>query len=88
MSDWKSAYKTYFSNILTSETNFHTEKTDDLIKYCEVCEQTYEHSYINSIRSYRTFYYGKHIPSIGKEHKNCPRCTAERASELVKYQGV
>ena len=85
---WDQEFRTFFSDYIRPESKFNSERTDDTVKYCEECKQTYEHSYINSTTSYRTFYYGGHIPSIGKDRKNCPRCASKKASELVKYQGV
>ena len=84
---WDTEIKGYFGRHKPSVTEIHTQRTDQIVKYCNECKQTWESHFCNN-RGVVTEYYGSSIPSIGKDRKNCPKCESIKASELVKYQGV
>jgi len=86
---WDDNYKSYFTNSLRDRSEYSVkDKTDDLIKYCEVCKDTWETFWCNSSKKHKIQMGEGEIPSIGKTRKNCPDCASKKASELVKYQGV
>lgn len=85
---WDQELKTLFRNYEMKTSDIRMQKTDIQVKYCEECEQTWESYYCISKHCRQTMHHGTHIPSIGKDRKNCPDCESKKASELVKYQGV
>tara|TARA_R100000655_G_scaffold25140_3_gene51069 strand:- start:466 stop:738 length:273 start_codon:yes stop_codon:yes gene_type:complete len=88
---WSEEIRTYFMDYdmrATKTTEAPSAKADASVMFCENCKQTWETWFCNSYRGKNVMYHGSSIPSIGKKRKNCPRCEAEKASELVKYQGV
>ena len=85
---WNQEMKTFFMDHGMLADDSRTQKTDESIKYCEECKQTWESYFCNSNKGHTTMYHGSNIPSIGKSRKNCPQCVSKKATKLVKYQGV
>ena len=85
---WEEAYKGYFRGIQHTAVDPKKERTDNTVKFCEICLSTWESYRCLATKSRAVAYHDKEIPSIGKDRKHCPRCTSKKASEIVKYQGV